>query len=133
MKPQRCRRIEIEIDVMHKMKAPQKGNLMSEDMPDVKRVIQEHDSKRCFQPHGQPQKFEQSHIMPLNKRGQAYGDGTLRQLKRGGADAGYSQIARGVREFGFHLATQRSAPLQPYKHAESAKDQQRDRKSTRLN
>ena len=45
MKPHTGRRIEIEIDVMHRVEAPEEWRVMIQPVPEVQRVVEEQESK----------------------------------------------------------------------------------------
>ena len=51
------RRIEVQIDVVHGVEAPQRRNAVGEDVPHIERVVHEQHRGRHFQPYRQPQRF----------------------------------------------------------------------------
>lgn len=110
---------------MHNVKTPQKRETMREHVPQVQRVIQEHDGERDFEPHGQPHAFEQSPTATLDQSGERFDNGSLRELKRGGADGGHRKVARLARELWFNRTPQRATAFQPQQRAERAQNERR--------
>ena len=44
------RRVQVQIDMMHQVKAPEERNLVNQNVPDVQQVVLEHDGERNFEP-----------------------------------------------------------------------------------
>ena len=125
METQRGRGIHIEIDVMDLMKTPEKRHPMSQDVPEIKRVIEERDRERHFQPGRQRNQFEQPEAPLFHPAGQWPNEWLLRQLQADRADRRDREIARVAAQLRFHRAAERTAILQPEKRAVSAENENR--------
>jgi hypothetical protein len=64
------RRIQIAIDVMDEMKAPEKRDAMAGPMPPPERVIHQHDGEGDFQPARETRHLQQADVLPHDPRGE---------------------------------------------------------------
>ncbi len=109
--------------MMHEMKTPQPRHAMREDVPHVKRVIQQNDGERDFQGVRQRQLFEQSKFAPFDERGEPSDDRSFGELQRDGGHSGHGEVARIAHPFRFdRTPPQRATPLQPQQRAERDDD-----------
>ena len=113
MKTQRGRGIHVEIGVMGLMKAPEKRQLMSEDMPEIKRVIEQRDRERDLQPRGQPNEFEQAEPAPFHETSEWPNDRLFGQLHAESAERRHRKVAGVPAQFGFDRAAQGPSVFQP--------------------
>lgn len=80
VEPQRRAGIEVEIDVVDQVEAPQPGNLVRQDVPKIDAVIHQQDGDRVTAPGRERQPLRQADAAPLHEAGQRRDDRGLERL-----------------------------------------------------
>jgi hypothetical protein len=118
------RGIHVEIDVVRLVEPPQKRNLVDEDVPDVKRVVEQGDGHQDFQPRREPQPLERSPAPSLEQDGKRVRHGLFRDLDGGGTEACHSEVAGMAPSLLLDRMPQRTTSLQPEQGTKRTPDEQ---------
>src|SRR5215212_1384987 len=105
---------------MNQVEAPEERHAVREHVPEVERVVEQHDGERDLDPRGQSQNFQETPTPTLRERREGFGERLLRHTYRDGPGCCDGQVARLSNRLRLDRTSQRPTTLKPHEQPRSA-------------